>query len=165
VITRISLIAAAAAIASSAHAQAPAQPASQAPKQLSKADFTKNIDSRFAELDTNHDGNLTKDEVTAAQAKALQQAQAAEQQRIEAEFKKLDTNNDGSLSLAEFKAVAPSLKAAQTPEQMVAELDSNKDGKVSAAEYRAPQLANFDKADANHDGILTAQEVAAIRGK
>jgi hypothetical protein len=48
---------------------------------------------------------------------------------------------------------------------MIAAMDTNKDGKISAAEYRAQPLANFDKADANHDGVLTAQELAAARRK
>jgi Ca2+-binding EF-hand superfamily protein len=161
VITRLSLIAAGIAIASAAGAQAPAQ----APQQISKADFTKDIDTRFAAIDTNKDGSLSKAEIVAAQAKALAQAQAAAQQRMEAEFKKLDTNHDGSLSLAEFKAAAPSVSVAETPEQMIAALDANKDGKVSAAVYRAGPIANFDKADANHDGVLTAQELAASRRK
>jgi Ca2+-binding EF-hand superfamily protein len=161
VVTRLSILAAALAVASVAQAQT--QPANQAPKQMSKADFTKNVDARFGAVDTNKDGSLTKAEITAAQAKALQQAQAMEQQRIEAEFAKLDTNHDKSLSLAEFKAAAPTVKASETPDQMITQYDSNKDGKISAAEYRAPPLANFDKADANHDGILTAQELAAAR--
>jgi Ca2+-binding EF-hand superfamily protein len=159
VITRLSLIAAGIAIGSAATAQAPAQ----APQQISKADFTKNIDSRFAALDTNKDGSVSKAEIAAAQASALKQAQAVEEQRLEAEFKKLDTNHDNQLSLAEFKAAAPSVSAAETPDQMLAALDTNKDGKISAAEYRAQPLANFDRADANHDGILTAQELAASR--
>jgi len=110
-------------------------------------------------------GQLSKAEIAAAEAKALQRAQAAEQQRLEAEFKKLDTNHDNQLSLAEFKAAMPAPRLAESPDQMLAALDTNKDGKISAAEYRAPKLANFDRADANHDGILTAQEAAAARRK
>jgi Ca2+-binding EF-hand superfamily protein len=161
VITRLSLIAAGIAFASAAGAQAPAQ----AQQQISKVDFTKNIDTRFAALDTNRDGSVSKAEIEAAQAKALQEAQADQQQRMEAEFNKLDTNHDKSLSLAEFKAAAPAPTAAETPDQMIAAMDTNKDGKISAAEYRAQPLANFDKADANHDGVLTAQELAAARRK
>ena len=104
-VIRFSLASAALALASAASAQpaAQAQPA-QGPQQISKADFTKNVDARFAAVDTNKDGNLTKDEVAAMQAKALADAAAAEQKQMEADFKKLDTNNDNSLSLAEFKA-------------------------------------------------------------
>lgn len=162
-INRLSFAAAAAMIASTAGAQTPTPAATQAPQQVTKAQFQQNVDARFGAVDTNKDGMLTREEITTAQAKALQQAQAAESQRIEAEFKKLDTNHDNQLSLAEFKAAAPSLRAAETPDKMIADLDSNKDGKVSAAEYRAQPLANFDKADANHDGTLTAAELAAVR--
>src|SRR4029078_5548811 len=130
---------------------------------ISKADFTKNVDARFGSIDTNKDGNLSKDEVAAVQAKALADPAAAEQKQMEADFKKLDTNHDNSLSLAEFKAAAPALRPRQTADQMLAALDANKDGKVSAAEYRSGPLANFDKADADHNGVLTAQELQASR--
>lgn len=160
-LTRLSLIAAGIAMASAANAQG----APQAPKQISKADFTKNVDARFAAIDTNHDGQLEKSEIAAAQTKALQNAQAVEQQRLEAEFKKLDTNHDNQLSLVEFKAAAPGVRASETPDQMIAAVDANKDGKISAAEYRAGPLSNFEKADTNHDGVLTAAELQAARRK
>jgi Ca2+-binding EF-hand superfamily protein len=152
----------AAAASATVSAQAP-QPAANAQKSMSKADFTKNIDNRFQALDANHDGFLSKSELAAAQAKALQEARAIEEQRLEAEFKKLDTNKDNQLSLAEFKAAAPGVKTSATPDQMLAELDSNKDGKVSEQEYRARPLANFDKLDLNKDGIVTAEEMKAAR--
>lgn len=160
--TRLLIAAAVVGAASTAVLAQPAQqPANAPPRQITKAEYGQDIDRHFAAVDTNKDGSLSKDEVAAAQVKALQQAQAMETQRIEAEFKKLDTNNDNQLSLAEFKAAAPAVRPAETPEQVIAGLDTNKDGKISAAEYRAPKVANFDKADSNHDGILTAQEVAA----
>ena len=163
-VIRFSLAVAALSFAGALNAQpaGQAKPA-QAPQQVSKADFTKNVDARFSAIDTNKDGNLSKDEVSAMQAKALADAAAAEQKQMEADFKKLDTNNDNSLSLAEFKAAAPPLRAKQTAEQLIAELDANKDGKISTAEYRAGPLANFDKADTDHNGFLTAQEVQASR--
>ncbi len=144
-------------------AQGQAAQSAQPTQAISKADFTKNVDTRFAAIDSNRDGALSKQEIAAMQSKALADAAAAEQKQVEADFKKLDTNNDGSLSLAEFKAAAPAIRVRQTADQMLAELDSNKDGKVTAAEYRAGPLANFDKADANHDGTLTAQELASAR--
>ena len=144
-------------------AAAPTPTPAPAPQAMNKADFLKQVDARFAGIDTNGEQSLSKDEIAAMQARALAQAQAAEQRQIEADFKKLDTNNDNSLSLAEFKAAAPALQARQTADQMLAELDTNKDKKVSADEYRSGPLANFDSADANHDGVLTAQEYAASR--
>jgi hypothetical protein len=45
-------------------------------------------------------------------------------------------------------------------------LDKNRDGKVSADEFKSPRLAAFNKADTNHDGILSVQEQqAAAAGK
>ncbi len=145
-------------------ASAPTQlPTAGAPKSVNKADFGKSVDSRFATLDADHDGWLDKAELAAAQAKSLQQALLAEHRHVESEFKKLDTNRDNSLSLAEFGAAAPPIRPSQTPDQMLQRLDTNKDGKVSAPEYRAPHLANFNKADANHDGILSPEELRAAR--
>lgn len=135
----------------------------QAPATMTKAEMTKNVDARFAAIDTNKDGVLVKDEIAAVQSKVLEQAQAARQQRMEAEFKKLDTDNNGALSLAEFRLAAPPVRAGETPDQVLAEIDANKDGRVTAIEYRTTPLANFDKLDANKDGTLTAQEVAAAR--
>ena len=95
----------------------------------------------------------------------LEQAHAIEQKKLEAEFTKLDTNKDGQLSKAEFMAATPALKARVTPQQMIAQVDSNKDGKISLQEYEASPLGNFNKLDANHDGILEANELPGGRGK
>lgn len=147
--------------ATPALAQQATQP--QAPTAMTKAEMTKNIDARFAAIDTNKDGVLVKDEIAAVQSKVLEQAQAARQQRMEAEFKKLDTDNNGALSLAEFKLAAPPVRAGETPDQVLAEIDVDKDGRVTQAEYRTMPLANFDKLDTNKDGTVTAQELAAGR--
>jgi hypothetical protein len=167
VFVRISLLAAAVVLPATAQAapqkSAPAQ--GSTPQSVTRADFLKDVDTRFNAIDTNHDGVITKEEIAAAQTKALQQAQAAEDQRMDAEFKKLDTNKDGQLSFAEFKAAAPALRVGESADQMLANLDANHDGKVSKQEYEARPLSNFEKADANHDGVLTAQEVAATRRK
>lgn len=153
------------AIAAAAAAPAAAQDtaAAQAPTQMTRAEMAKNIDARFAAIDTNKDGVLSRDEIAAVQSKVLEQAQAARQQRMETEFKKLDTDNNGSLSLAEFRLAAPPVRAGDTPEQVIAEIDANKDGRVTPDEYRTGPLANFDRLDTNNDGTLTQQEAAAGR--
>lgn len=160
---RLPLVAALAAIAVPAAAQAQAQSA-QAPQAMSKAELTAAVSARFAAIDENKDGFLSKDEIASVQAKVITQAQAARQERMEADFKKIDTNNNGSVSLDEFKAAAPPVRASDTPDALLAQLDGNKDGKVSAEEYRVRPLANFDKVDANNDGKITQQEVAAAAG-
>ena len=157
-LNRILTLAALAIAAAPAAAQAPS---AQAPQTMSKAELSSAIAARFVVIDTNKDGFLAKDEIAAVQAKALSSAQAVRQERMEAEFKKLDSNNNGAISFDEFKAAVPTVRASETPDEMLAGYDSDKDGRVSAAEYSARPIANFDRADANRDGILTQQEVTA----
>ena len=155
----------AAATLAAAQAQPAADPTDQTPQAMTKAEFLKGMDARFAAIDGNKDGFLTKEEIAVVQTNALQRATAARDQRMAAEFKKLDTNNNGALDLAEFKAAAPAVRPSGTPEAMVSQLDSNKDGKVSPVEYRTPPIANFDKLDLNKDGTITPQELQTARSK
>ena len=148
-----------------ANTQQQARPAAQAPKPVTKADFTKAVDARFGALDANKDGSVDRGEITAAQTKVMQAATAQQQQRVEGEFKKLDTNKDNQLSLAEFRAAVPPIRNTESADQTLSKLDSNKDGKISAQEFRAPQMASFDKTDANKDGTVTPQEAQAARRK
>ena len=138
-----------------------ATPAPGPPQAMNKADMLKQVDAKFASIDTNGDHSITADELAALQARSLASAQAAMQKQMEDDFKKLDTNGDGALSLAEFRAAAPTLRPRQTPDQMLKAMDANGDGKVTDAEYRAGPVADFDRMDADHNGILTAQEVQA----
>ena len=140
-------------LGSAARGQAPA-----APKPVSRADFVKSVDTRFAAIDANHDGYLSKPELDAAQARLMQQLNTLRQQRIIAQFKQLDTNHDGQLSQQEFAAGVPTLKANETPDQILQQLDTNHDGKISVEEFRAPQVAKFNNLDLNHDGVVTPDE-------
>ena len=156
---------AATAIPAAAFAQTkPAAPAQQGPQSQTRATFTQNVDQAFNGADANKDGFVTKDEIQALQTKQLQALKARETAQIGEQFKKLDTNHDNQLSLAEFSAAAEPLPTA-APDAPIAKLDTNKDGKISRDEYRAPKLADFDKADSNHDGTLTVAELKAAMGQ
>ena len=140
--------------------------AQAAPRPVARAEFLKNIDNNFAGIDTNRDGQLTKAELTVQQQKELQQAKIAMTQQLQARFKQLDTNKNGSLSPQEFAAAAGPIRTAETPDQLLKTLDSNGDGRISNEEFRAPQLAKFNKVDANRDGIATPEEMRkAATGK
>ena len=115
-------------------ARGAAAPAAAMPKPTTRAEFVGNLQARFNAADTNHDGVLDANEISAVAQKQLQQARAAEQQRLEAEFTKLDTNHDGQLSKAEFMAAAPPVQLRVTPQQIITAMDSNKDAKVSLQE-------------------------------
>ena len=134
-------------------------------KPVTRADFVNGLNARFSNMDTNHDGVVTSAELDAEQQKEMQQAKANVNQQLTVKFKQLDTNKDGSLSLQEFLAASPSIRSAESPEQILQKLDTNKDGKVSAEEFRAPQVAAFNRADTNHDGVVTPAEAQAAGKK
>ena len=120
-------------------------------------------DLTFKAIDTNGDGTLSVQEISAAELKVLQTRAGAVRGRLDAEFAKLDTNKDGQLSKAEFMAAAPAgPTTAPNGAPALAQLDKNKDGKVSIDEYRAPRLSVFDKADTNHDGTISTAEQQAF---
>jgi hypothetical protein len=96
-----------------ANAAAPAQPKAAAPKAaaqpLTRASLTRDLDATFKAIDTNGDGTLTTNEVSAAELKVMQNRAGAVRTRMDAEFTKLDTNKDGQLSKAEFLAAVPAV--------------------------------------------------------
>jgi Ca2+-binding EF-hand superfamily protein len=128
-----------------------------APKPITRSGISSTLDSTFAAADANHDGSLNIAEIQAVQARDLQQVTAQLRARLQVNFRQLDTNKDGQLSFAEYAASA-AVKPNETPAQVLQKLDSNHDGKISAAEYKAPRLALFDRADLNHDGMVTVDE-------
>jgi hypothetical protein len=157
-IAALIVLGAAAPVTASA-AQTAAAPSTARPPLPTRATVQKNLDTQFKGIDSNGDGTLNAAEINAAEAKVIQGRMAAVRGRVEGEFARLDTNKDGSLSKAEFMALAAQVKMPATNGQAIlAQLDKNKDGKVSADEYRAPILAQFDAADLNHDGTLSAAE-------
>ena len=154
----VALIAAAPAAASAAPAPAPKAGGAAQPAPT-RAALIKGLDTAFKSIDTNGDGSISAAEAQTAEAKVQQTRLTRVRANVEAEFAKLDTNKDGQLSKAEFLAASPQAPTtAPNSTQVLAELDKNRDGKVSLDEYRAPQLAKFDKLDANHDGTLSAAE-------
>lgn len=57
------------------------------------------------------------------------------------------------------------MDAKKMAEHHLAKLDTDKDGKVSRQEYLARQSEAFSKADANADGFVTPEEMAAQHEK
>jgi Ca2+-binding EF-hand superfamily protein len=133
------------------------------PQQISRAQLSQQLDSEFKDLDASKDGKLTKPEIQAAMTRRATEAQAELRQQLKADFDKLDTNHNGQLSLSEYQAQASVAPRPEVVDARIQQLDTNKDGAISAEEYRNGTLTQFDRVDANHDGIVSAAEAGATR--
>lgn len=135
----------------------PPPPPPAASTDLTRAQFIAAMDAEFRKRDADGDGKVTRAELEAWERA---QALAAAQAQNRALFQKLDTNRDGVLSPGEFAAlVQPPTNMDVSP--LMNRFDQNRDQMVTLIEWRAGTLANFDKLDADHDGVVTAAEAAA----
>lgn len=94
------------------------------------------------QFDTNKDGTLTKEEVTAG---------------IDKKIADNDKDGDKAVSLEEFKAEWAKI----TSERMVRafqRMDRDGSGKVTAEELKTPALEMFDRMDRNDDGKLSKED-------
>jgi len=132
---------------------------------ITKAELTAALEARFARLDANKDGKLTQED------RAI-----LRQQRLDERFAAMDTDKNGQISKAEFAAVHQGRDGGHDrmgkpdgPEgrgwghRRPGHGDAGRDGAITKAEFMARPLAMFDKADANHDGKVTAEEMKAAR--
>ena len=104
-------------------------------------------------LDTNGDGQITKEEAEAAKA---------------ARFPEADTNGDGGLSMAEMQAFRAAEKARRMEtmrQRMFDKADADGNGVISADEFEARGAPMFDRMDADGDGVITAEEMQAMRDR
>jgi Ca2+-binding EF-hand superfamily protein len=97
---------------------------------------------RFDEIDTNHDGKISLDEMKVAWKDRMTQVRGY----------KHDGPMGGPLGR---KGEHPMMGGGAH----LALLDTNKDGKISWDEMSAAVKAHFDQLDANHDGFIDASEM------
>lgn len=103
--------------------------AAQAPMgAISKADFLARGKAQFDAADTNHDGVLTKDELTAMIAQRM--GGTPPQPMIDGIYGAMDTDHDGKVTAAEAEA----LRGATFEK-----IDANHDGTISPDELMAAQ--------------------------
>jgi Ca2+-binding EF-hand superfamily protein len=101
--------------------------------------------------DTNGDGVITREEFKVARERA---------------FTRLDRNGDGYIDKDDLSSrLAGRRNAQERLTQLVAQLDKDGDGRVSKAEFVQGPTPLFDRADTDHNGELSCDEVAAIKQK
>lgn len=181
------------AIAGAAAAQGPGPRPDRPDRPDRNADVTRaqvieRTDRMFARLDANHDGRFTPDE-----ARAMGEQRRG--QRMERMFDRLDADHNGSISREEMAQAhrrgprghggpgGPGGPGAEGgpggpggpgmrhrgprpggPGMRGARLFGEQ-GFATREQFRERALARFDRADANHDGTVTAAERQALRGQ
>ena len=172
----------------------PSPPGAHGPMMhpITKAEMTTMVAQHFAALDLNHDGKITREEVRAAREGQMEKRMKEHRDRA---FAMLDSNHDGSISKAEFDAghmagrggpempLPPGGREGEHkgpigghgpmggPGMMMLgsgrwfdKADANHDGVVTLAEAQTAAATLFDKLDTNHDGTVSPDEMRAAFG-
>jgi Ca2+-binding EF-hand superfamily protein len=97
---------------------------------ISKAEANAYLNKRFKEIDANHDGKITREEIEAHDMNMHDKVSAKMQDRFNQRFDEADANHDGVLTKSEAEKMPMILEHFD-------EFDANHDGKVSKEEIKA----------------------------
>lgn len=143
------------AVAPTPAAQAPAAPSGTG--DVARSAFIQSMDVEYRKQDLDGDGKVTRAEVEQFERNA---ALAKSQAQNRALFASLDADRNGVISPGEFATLVRNIPMPDVSAQMQ-RFDTNRDQVISLVEYRTATLINFDRLDADKDGIVTERELAA----
>ena len=124
---------------------------------VARAEYLATMDSEFAAMDSDGNGWVTPEEVSAKLTQDVRaQALSANRQL----FVQLDANNDGMVSAEEFAQLVASAPPAD-PANYMQRIDLDQDGQVTLLEHRRVMLETFDRLDTDLDGVVTPMEMQA----
>ncbi|ACB75431.1 EF-hand domain-containing protein [Opitutus terrae] len=111
--------------------------------------FAGDASQKFAKMDTNGDGQISRSEFLAG---------------ANQKFATMDANRDGVITAAELETKKSSTHGDKHRDDMSASsqlklMDQNADGQVTTAEHNAHVEAVFAKMDTNQDGSLSKDEL------
>lgn len=164
-------VAALAAIIVPAMAQMPERGGAMA-KSMTRADVEARVKERFAKINADRNGSVTKSEIDGSRAAKMKERQ-------DRHFAEMDANKDNMISRAEFDAGHAGRGHAGMKHggskhagrhgfgggKMFDRNDANEDGTLSLSETMTKAMARFDAADTNKDGVMTPEERKASRQK
>ena len=115
---------------------------------LTRAEFLARAEQRFATMDADKNGTVTR-----AERRAARQAMRAE------------GGKRGHRGGWDNHRRGPGGAGMGRPGGMLQRLDADKDGRVSRAEFSQPMTRHFDLIDANKDGFVDQSEAQTAREK
>lgn len=105
----------------------------------------------FEKADRNGDGTITREEFAAQRA---------------TRFDRLDRNRDDAITSSDFGRLARFRpEAAQKLNALIEQADANNDGRATRSEFNNAPMPIFDLADSSRDGMVTADELSALKAK
>lgn len=152
-----------------------AGPASTMTGDISKAEFIKQAEARFAALDANKDGKISTEERQAQRrgrgmgAGASMPAEVSREQHLkfaEERFAALDANKDGKVTLEERRAQRGQFAGGNHAGKRGGQMrGASMPAEMSREQHMKFAEERFTRLDANKDGKVTLEERQAQRNK
>lgn len=140
-----------AAIGPAALAQSSSSQAYQTPSATERQNTTQtdNMNQQWQQMDTNHDGHVSKSEFD---------------NYWKQQFKTADTSNDGKVTKTQLRQADESMNGGASIsrssfDRMWRSADTNRDGSLSQNEFMAYHNKMFKQADTNNDNRLSKAEI------